>query len=504
MSIPETCPANSTHPDGSELPTIIDGTDSIFRTLGCVGCGICIDVCRETQGMDNVLFQRGRGENSKIVFHADNCIGCGQCSKNCPLEVIREVSQEAEVNEILANKQLHSVVQIAPAIKAAFVKKYDIKPEVVNGKQLSAGEVANGKLYTAMHLLGFDTVTDTALAADLTIMEEGSELLRRIVGNETARLPLITSCCPGWVNLAETQLPEFLPNFSTCKSPQQMLGALAKTVLVNNSRAENPNSPENALDPKDIKMVSVMPCTAKKSEAKRPQLIDAALWNGESPEAAYPDVDNVLTTRELMRMIDKAGIDFASLPLGQADPLLGEFTGAGNIFGATGGVMEAAVRSAYFLATGETLEDIDLKPLRGIEGVKTASVMFGETKVNVAIAHGGANVRKLLDMIKSGEIEDLHFVEIMMCPGGCVGGGGQPVDMTGLPNASEMGQTLYDHDKNLPPPKRQSHLNEGVQKLYTSFLGEPGGKISHHLLHTEYNDRSTEHTDKPTQPNHVN
>jgi iron-only hydrogenase group A len=319
-------------------------------------------------------------------------------------------------------------------------------------------------MLSAVRKLGFDRVFDTNFTADLTIIEEGNELIKRIKTGGT--LPMITSCSPGWIKFIEHFYPQYLPHLSTCKSPQQMLGALAKTYFAE----------KEGLNPKDIVVVSVMPCTAKKFECERPEMTDSG----------YQDVDFVLTTRELARMIREAGIDFHNLPEGEYDAPMGEYTGAGTIFGATGGVMEAALRTAYEVLTGKTLENLDFTGVRGLTGIQEATVPIeGVGDVKVAVAHGLGNARKLMELMKEGKA-DYHFIEVMACPGGCVGGGGQPIPVNSEIRKARA-DALYAEDKALP--RRKSHENPSVTRLYEEFLKEPLGEKSHHLLHTKYKGR---------------
>ena len=346
-------------------------------------------------------------------------------------------------------------MQAAPSIRAALGEELGLPP----------GTLVTGKMYAALRRLGFDAVFDTNFAADLTIMEEGTELVSRIKTGGV--LPLITSCCPGWVKFAEHFYAGLLPNISTCKSPQQMFGSLVKTYYAQ----------QKQIDPETIASVSIMPCTAKKFEAQRPEM----------NASGFRDVDYVLTTRELARMIKEAGIDFAKLPDELADTLMSRYSGAATIFGATGGVMEAALRTAYKLITNTELANLDIHPVRGLEGIKEATVDVQGTVVKVAIAHGLANARVLLDQIKSGT-SPYHFIEIMACPGGCVGGGGQPIGYNMVLRGIRS-DTLYGEDKSLP--LRRSHENPEIQDIYSSFLGEPLGHKSHELLHTTYINRKS-------------
>jgi iron-only hydrogenase group A len=360
-----------------------------------------------------------------------------------------------EVWDALNDPAKFVVIQDAPAVRAALGEEFGYPP----------GTLVTGKMLAAARRLGFDRVFDTNFAADLTIMEEGSELLKRV--KEGGTLPLITSCSPGWIKFIEHFYPEMLPHLSTCKSPHQMLGALAKTYFAKKAGA----------DPKDIVVVSVMPCTAKKFECNRPEMTDSG----------FKDVDYVLTTREFARMIKQAGIDFKSLADGYYDDPLGEYTGAATIFGATGGVMEAALRTAYEVSTGKTLTNIEFVTVRGLEGIKEATIpVEGIGDVRVAVAHGLGNARKLIERIKEGKTT-YHFIEIMACPGGCVGGGGQPIPVNDEIRALRA-KALYTEDERLT--YRKSHENPSIKRIYKEFLGEPLGERSHHLLHTHYTPRS--------------
>jgi NADH-quinone oxidoreductase subunit G len=355
--------------------------------------------------------------------------------------------------EALDNPALHVVVQEAPAVRVGLGDELGLEP----------GTLVAGKMHAALRKMGFDAVFDTNFTADLTIMEEGSELVKRV--KEGGKLPMLTSCCPGWIKFIEHFYPDLLPHVSTCKSPQQMFGALVKTYYAEKA----------GIDSSRIVSVSVMPCTAKKFEAQRPEMEDSG----------YRDVDYVLTTRELAHMIKENGINLAELADEEADELMGKYTGAATIFGATGGVMEAALRSAYKLISGEELENIDITPVRGYDGVKVASVPINGLEVNVAVAHGLGNARKLLDEIVAGK-STYHFIEIMACPGGCVGGGGQPIGFD-MPLRTLRANALYKEDKSLP--LRKSHENPAVTKVYEDFLSEPLGEKSHQLLHTKYTAR---------------
>ncbi|MBN2240686.1 MAG: iron hydrogenase small subunit [Dehalococcoidales bacterium] len=439
---------------------IDDTSPAIIRDPNkCIRCGRCTRVCNEIQTVGAIDFVN-RGMDSIVTTFMDCglgnsvCINCGQCIHVCPVGAIKENSSIAEVWKAIGDPTKHVVVQEAPAVRVALGEDLGLEP----------GTLVGGKMYAALKRMGFDAVFDTNFTADLTIMEEGSELVRRI--KEGDILPQFTSCCPGWVKFAEQFYPDLLPNISSCKSPQQMFGALVKTYYAEVAK----------IDPASIVSVSVMPCTAKKFECLRPEMNDSG----------YQDVDYVLTTRELSRMIREAGIDFKTIHEEKADSLMAAYTGAATIFGATGGVMEAAVRTAYKVITGDELEDIDIMPLRGMEGIKTATVKIGDLDVNVAVAHGLGNARHLLDEVRAGK-SPYHFIEIMACPGGCVGGGGQPHGFDMKVRTQRL-EGLYDEDAHVAR-YRKSHENPAVIRIYQNFLGEPLGEKSHHLLHTRYYER---------------
>ena len=429
----------------------------------CINCHRCVTVCEKVQTV-NVLTPSWRGSEVKVAPAFDlplletNCIACGQCVMVCPVGALYEKDDVDKVWKALDDPTKHVVVQEAPAIRAALGEEFGMPP----------GSLVTGKMIAALRRLGFDKVFDTNFAADLTIMEEGTELLNRVKTGGT--LPMITSCSPGWIKFCEHFYPDLLEHISTCKSPQQMFGTMAKTYYAKTA----------GIDPKDIVVVSIMPCTAKKFEAQRPEMC----------ASGYRDVDYVLTTRELGRMIKEGGIDFVSLPDETFDAPMGEYTGAATIFGATGGVMEAALRTVYAVVTGENLQDLNITPVRGLEGVKEAALEVGELgKVKVAVAHGMANARKILDRIRAGEA-DWAFIEFMTCPGGCIAGGGEPIPTT---NEIRMlrSQALYTDDAEVQE-KRQSHESSSVKKAYETFLGEPNGHLSHKLLHTHYTTRGIE------------
>lgn len=421
----------------------------------CILCGRCIRACSEVQGVHVYSFAK-RGFQAEVTpafgqgLHAAACTYCGQCAAVCPTAAIVIKDDTAPVWQALAAADRHVVVQTAPAVRVALGEALG----------LPAASIVTGKMVAALRRLGFDRVFDTDFAADVTIMEEGTELLRRIQTGGT--LPLITSCSPGWINFAELFYPELLPHLSTAKSPQQIFGALVKTYYAEQS----------GLAPADIVSVSIMPCTAKKAEAARPEMCDSGCR----------DVDYVLTTQELAAMIREAGIDFASLPEEEYDHPMGISTGAGVIFGSTGGVMEAALRTVYETVTGCALAQVELREVRGLEGIREAEVDLQGTKVRVAVAHSLRNARALLERVKRGEA-DYHFIEIMACPGGCLGGGGQPRSKLADFRQRRM-EALYTCDET--SVLRKSHENPAVQELYATWLGAPLSEKAHHLLHTKY------------------
>ena len=440
---------------------IDDLSPSIVREPNkCVLCRRCVAACAKVQKI-GVIGPVMRGFNTAIApawnkqLAEVSCINCGQCIEACPVGCLHEKDDTEKVWNLLADPDRHVVVQTAPAVRAALGEEFG----------MPMGTCVTGKMAAALRRLGFDKVFDTDFGADLTIMEEGTELLGRLQNGGV--LPMITSCSPGWIKYCEHYYPEMIPNLSSCKSPHEMLGAVIKSYYAG----------REDLDPNKVVVVSVMPCTAKKFEAQRPELSNNGLQ----------DVDVVITTRELARMIKEAGIDFARLPDEDFDDMFGESTGASVIFGVTGGVMEAALRTVYEVVTGKTLEKLEFEGVRGFEGVKEATVQMGDLEVKVAVAHGTGNAARLLDAVKSGE-KQYHFIEIMGCPGGCVTGGGQPIvcaDVQAEVNVKELrAKALYGEDEG--KKLRKSHENPSIKKLYAEFLGEPNSHRAHKLLHTTY------------------
>ncbi len=425
----------------------------------CILCGRCVRYCEEVQNVSAIDFI-GRGSKTRIgtTFNAglniSSCINCGQCVMVCPTGALREQSHLKEVQDALNNPDMTVVVQHAPAVSVTLGEEFGVKP----------GSDVAGIMTAAFRKLGFDRVFETSFSADLTIMEEASELVHRITTG--GPLPMMTSCSPGWVKFVEQQYPEFLPNISTCKSPQQMMGAIIKSYFAE----------KMGLDPKKIFSVSVMPCTAKKFEMQRPEMFHDGV----------ADIDAVLTTREMARLIRMRGIDLNTLSPDSADTPFGERSTAGKLFAATGGVMEAAVRTAYHLITGKELGNLKIQAVRGLDGIKEARVDIDGLEVGVAVASGLANAARLLEDVKSGK-RNVHFIEVMTCPGGCIAGGGQPY-ATDTDRVRERMQALYKIDRD--EPVRVSHANRAIQRLYDEYLGEPLGEKSHHLLHTHYAKRT--------------
>lgn len=459
--------------------TMIDRTSAsiIKDDSKCIRCQRCVRTCTELQKVSAIAVS-GKGHDQKISTFHDRpishvvCTNCGQCVNRCPTGALIEKSYIDYVWDAIYDTTKHVVVQTAPAVRVALGEDLGYDP----------GERVTGKLVTALRQIGFNSVLDTDFTADLTIMEEGTELLGRLKKvlvdkDKDTSLPMCTSCSPGWIKFIEHKYPQLLPNLSTCKSPQQMFGALAKTYYAD----------KRELDPADIVSVSIMPCTAKKFEANRPEMRDSG----------YKDVDFVLTTRELAVMIKQAGIDFRALEPDHYDSLMGDSSGAAVIFGATGGVMEAAIRTAYEIVTGKEVpfKDLNITPVRGMEGVKEASLkiegctddwkFLEGAELKVAIAHGLTNADKLMKKVASGQA-DYHFIEIMACPGGCIGGGGQPIP-TNMSIRQKRIDAIYSEDMSLEI--RKSHENPEVIEIYKDFLGEPNSHKAHDLLHTHYVER---------------
>lgn len=443
----------------------------------CIRCQRCVRTCSELQHVSAIAVAH-KGSHQKISSFHDRpmshvvCTNCGQCVNRCPTGALVERTYIDQVWDAIYDPEKHVVVQTAPAVRVALGEDLGYDP----------GERVTGKMVNALRQLGFNSVLDTDFSADLTIMEEGTELLVRLKkalvdGNKEISLPMFTSCSPGWIKFIEHKYPEFLPNLSTCKSPQQMFGALAKTYYAK----------KRNIDPSKIVSVSIMPCTAKKYEADRPEM----------RSSGYKDVDYVLTTRELAVMIKQAGLDFRNLEEANYDSIMGESTGAAVIFGATGGVMEAALRTAYEIVTGREIPfgNLNITPVRGMEGVKEASLkiegcveawkFLEGAELKVAIAHGLVNANKIMKLVREGKAP-YHFIEIMGCPGGCIGGGGQPIP-TNLAIRTTRMKAIYSEDEN--KVLRKSHLNPDVITIYKEFLDQPNSHKSHELLHTHYTER---------------
>ncbi|MGI5914314.1 MAG: 4Fe-4S binding protein [Clostridiaceae bacterium] len=452
--------------EGEQSQYQLEVSPSIIRDMNkCIMCRRCEMMCNELQTVGALsAIERGFPAVVSTAFnqHLDHspCTFCGQCVAVCPVGALTEVDHTAKIIRAIADGEKTVVVQVAPAVRVALGEEFGMKP----------GSIVTGKIVSALKALGFDYVFDTDWSADLTIMEEGTELIGRLTrflnGEKDAKLPLLTSCCPAWVNFLEHQFPELKDIPSTAKSPQQMFGAIAKSYFAE----------KIGIKREDMIVVSVMPCLAKKYECGR----DEFKVNGN------PDVDYSITTRELAHLIKQANIDFSALKDTEFDKPLGMSTGAAVIFGTTGGVIEAACRTAYEIITGKTLPKIDFEELRGLEGVRSAVVDIDGVKLNIGIAHGLSNARKLLEQVKRGE-SDFHVIEIMACPGGCIDGGGQPLHHGNSEIIKARWQAIYDADKNMPI--RKSHENPSIQEIYKEFLGEPGSEKAHHLLHTHYFDR---------------
>jgi iron-only hydrogenase group A len=437
----------------------------------CILCARCVRTCQDIQSV-GALHVADRGWHSMIVAGLGGdladavCVNCGQCINRCPTGALKGKDPAPAIWDAIYDPTKHVIVQTAPAVRASIGEEFGLEP----------GSRVTKKMVTALRMLGFDKVFDTDFTADLTIMEEGSELIERVTNGGV--LPMITSCSPGWIKFIEYYYPELLPHLSSCKSPQQMFGTLAKTYYAQKA----------GIDPKDIVSVSIMPCVAKKFECDRPEMYSSG----------YKDVDYVLTTREVAGMMHEAGIDLPNLEDGEFDAPFGQTTGAAVIFGNTGGVMEAALRTAYALITGNELDNVNIEAVRGMEGVREATIQVGDLPVKAAVAHGLANAREVLEGIKSGRFADYAFIEIMCCPGGCIGGGGQPQPTSEEIRAKRIAG-IYAEDGAMEI--RKSHMNPAVTTLYEEFLGKPLSHKSHELLHTTYTPRSqkTVKSEKPVK-----
>ncbi len=460
-------PFHSRVPD---LPRDESTPSLVLDPRKCISCGRCVLVCQQKQDVWALEFLN-RGDETRMMpaggvpLNESPCIKCGQCSAHCPVGAIYERDETAKLLDAIQDPGLHVAVQIAPAVRVAIGEAFGLPP----------GEVSTGRLYAALRRLGVDAVFDTNFSADLTIMEEGTELVQRLT-TEGASLPMITSCCPSWVDYMEKYCDDMIPNFSSAKSPMMMQGAITKTYYAK----------QKGLESRQIFSAAIMPCTAKKYECTRDENMFAS---GEQ------DVDVVLTTRELARLFKASGIDFLALPDEKADSPIGEYSGAGVIFGATGGVMEAALRTAHFLVSGEEHKGITFEVVRGLDGIRSANVKVGEKTLRVAIAHGIANVRDLINEVReakaAGTEPPYHFIEVMACRGGCIAGGGQPYASSSDETRAKRIAGIYKDDNK--STVRCSHHNPSIQKLYKEFLEKPSSHIAHELLHTRYQSRPIYH-----------
>lgn len=452
-----------------------DSTKAIvFDPMKCIVCGRCVNICQNVQNVWALSYLH-RGFSTKITG-ANNtkvgdspCVRCGQCAAHCPTGAITDYDNTEKVAALVNNKENVTVVQIAPAVRVALGEEFGYK----------FGTNLTGKIYAALRRLGFTKVFDTNFGADLTIIEEATEFVKRFTKND--RLPMFTSCCPAWVDYLEKYYPDNIENLSSCKSPHQMVGALAKTYWAEKA----------GIDAAKVKVVSVMPCTAKKWEIGRDETMSSS---------GYQDVDEVITTRELAKMIKSAGINFKDLKDEEADNPLGEYSGAATIFGVTGGVMTAALRTAYYYITGKELKELNFKAIEGLDAVKVAEIDIKGTKVRIAVVNGVGNVAPVMEAINKAKAEGTelpyHFIEVMACPGGCIAGGGQPRVMGatfdkpwGINDKIRKLRSKGLNTEDEEAKNRLSHKNKYIQKLYKDYLGEAGGKKSHHLLHTKYQKR---------------
>jgi iron-only hydrogenase group A len=448
----------------AEIP-VDDSTPSIIlNPEKCIKCGRCVNVCQQLQDVWALEFI-GRGDDTRmagagdVLLNETPCIKCGQCSAHCPVGAIYEKDETKKLLDAIRDPEKHVAVQIAPAVRVAIGEAFGLEP----------GTISTGRIYAALRRLGVDAVFDTNFAADLTIMEEGTELVKRLTGGGI--LPQITSCCPAWTDYMEKYLPDMIPHFSSAKSPMMMQGAITKTYYAEKAKVH----------PSVVYSAAIMPCTAKKFEITRDDNMSAS---------GYQDVDLVLTTRELARLIKAMGIDFNALPDETADSPIGAYSGAATIFGNTGGVMEAAIRTAYALVTGKELENVNIEAVRGMDGVRTGSVDMGGTEVRVAVAHGMANVRDVIREVQeareAGKEPPYHFIEVMACRGGCIAGGGQPYNTTDNVREKRIAGIYKDDEQSVV---RCSHQNPEIKQIYADYLGEPLSHKAHELLHTTYTPR---------------
>lgn len=445
----------------SKPSELIDETcnDIVMDFTKCIMCGRCVQKCRDLQTVNAICYSKrangtivGKSLGKKLID--TTCVGCGQCSLVCPTGAIKEKEYIEDIKKLLKDKTKHVIAQTAPSIRVAIGEEFG----------MPAGSLVTGKMVSALRKVGFNKVFDTNFGADITIMEEASELIDRIKNKKL--LPQITSCCPGWVNFVEIFYPEMLGHLSSCKSPHQMFGAIAKTYYAKKMK----------INPKDIVLVSIMPCTAKKYESCRKEMIVDGI----------KDVDFVITTREASKLIKSFDIDLSKEENSEFDNPIGPGSGGGAIFGTTGGVMESAIRTAYYFLTGHDYPKIEFKSIRGQKGIRETSVKIGKTKLNLAVVHSLSNARKVIETIKKNP-DKYHFIEIMACPGGCIGGGGQPKPTT-REIVKKRSEAIYKEDKNLKV--RQAHKNPQVQELYKTFLKKPLSTEAHKYLHTNYHDRS--------------